>query len=55
MTNKKNGSNIENNSDTQDLESFDAIFSKELAGATETSSRKNSSLTNSIKNNYKIF
>lgn len=49
MTNKKDGSDIENNSDTQSLESFDAIFSKELDDATETPSRKSPGLTERIK------
>ena len=49
MTNKKDGSDIENNSDTQSLESFDAIFSKELDDASGTPSRKSLSLTDSIK------
>ena len=55
MTNKKNGSDIENNLDTQSLESFDAIFSKELDDATKTASRKSHCLNNSIKDIFMKF
>ena len=49
MMNKKDGSYMENNSDTQSLESFDAIFSKELDEATETPSRKTPGLNDGMK------
>jgi hypothetical protein len=55
MTNKKDGSEIENNSDTESSESFDAIFSKELDDAKDTPSRKSPSLNNSIKGVFVRF
>ena len=55
MTNKKDRSNIEDNSDTQSLESFDAIFSKELNDATKTPSRKSHGINNSIKDIFAKF
>ena len=50
MAKKRDGSDIENNEDTQSLESFDAIFTKELDDATKKPSRKSPGFTNSIKN-----
>ena len=47
--NKKHGSDIENNLDTQSLELFDEIFNEEIDGATETPSRKSPGLTDRIK------
>jgi hypothetical protein len=48
MTNKKDGSDIENNSYSE-MELFDSIFSEEIDDATEKPSRKSLSLNDRIK------
>ena len=50
MINKKDGSDIENSSDSEMMELFDDIFRKELDDATDTPSRKGLSLNDRIKN-----
>jgi len=55
MTKKKDGSDIENNSDSESLESFDAIFSKELDDVKQTPSRKSHGLNDCIKEIFVRF
>lgn len=54
MANKKDGSDIENNSYSE-MELFDAIFSKEIDDAKETTSRKSLSLNGKIKDIFIRF
>ena len=50
MTNKKDESDIENNSDPESVELFDAVFGKEIDDSADTPSSERLSLKDRIKN-----